>query len=213
MTISESLFTEDAFSGGGDGPVAGTDEVGRGPLAGEVVAAAVILDPSQPIVGLNDSKKLSVKQREQCFAEICAKARAFAVARATVAEIDSLNILRASLLAMQRAVENLELQPAFVYVDGNRCPDWQYQSEAVVKGDSRVPAIAAASVLAKVTRDREMLQLDARYPGYGFARHKGYPTSQHLAALQTLGPCDIHRRSFAPVAQLLDADCTKIVQS
>jgi len=182
---------------------AGTDEVGRGPLAGEVVAAAVILDPSRPISGLADSKKLSAKQREQCYEQILLQTVACAVGRASVAEIDRLNILHASMLAMQRAVEALATQPEFVFVDGNRCPPWSYQSQAVVKGDSLVPAIAAASILAKVTRDREMALLDAEYPGYGFAQHKGYPTAQHVAALQTLGPCPIHRRSFAPVAALL----------
>ncbi|MCG8413625.1 MAG: ribonuclease HII [Pseudomonadales bacterium] len=182
---------------------AGTDEVGRGPLAGDVVAAAVILDPELPIDGLDDSKKLTARQREACFEEIQRKARSFAVARATVAEIDQLNILQASLLAMQRAVTALDLQPEFVYVDGNHCPNWQYRSQAVVKGDSLVPAIAAASVLAKVTRDREMIAFEQTYPGYGFAQHKGYPTAQHLQALRQLGPTPIHRLSYAPVAQLL----------
>ena len=182
---------------------AGTDEVGRGPLAGDVVAAAVILDPNQPINGLADSKQLSAKQREACYLQIRATALAYAVGRASVNEIDRLNILHASLLAMRRAVEALTTQPEFVFVDGNRCPPWPYRSEAVVKGDSRVPAIAAASILAKVTRDNEMQLLEQQYPGYGFAQHKGYPTAQHLAALQTLGPCQIHRRSFAPVARLL----------
>ncbi len=204
MTYNNPLFADDDFHGRGREPFAGTDEVGRGPLAGEVVAAAVILDPDQPISGLDDSKKLSERQRERCFQEICAKAQAYAIASATVAEIDQLNILHASLLAMQRAVTQLAVQPAFVYVDGNRCPDWHYPSQAVVKGDSRVPAIAAASILAKVTRDREMVEMDARYPGYGFARHKGYPTAQHLSALRKLGPCELHRTSFAPVAELLN---------
>lgn len=184
--------------------VAGTDEVGRGPLAGDVVAAAVILDPARPIIGLDDSKKLSSKQRQQCFEQIQQKAQAYAVARASVAEIDGLNILQASLLAMHRAVALLRLQPEFVYVDGNHCPQWQYRSQAIIKGDSLVPAIAAASVLAKVTRDAEMIELEDCYPGYGFAQHKGYPTPAHLAALKQLGPCAIHRRSFAPVARLLD---------
>lgn len=182
---------------------AGTDEVGRGPLAGAVVAAAVILNPAQPIAGLGDSKQLSEKQREQCYGQILQFAVAFAIGRASVIEIDRLNILHASLLAMQRAVEALSTQPEFVLVDGNRCPLWRYRSQAVVKGDARVAEIAAASIVAKVTRDREMRLLDAEYPGYGFARHKGYPTPQHLLALQELGPCPIHRRSFAPVAQLL----------
>lgn len=180
---------------------AGTDEVGRGPLAGDVVAAAVILDPARPMTGLADSKQLSEQQRERGFAQIIEKALAFAVGRASVAEIDQLNILHASLLAMQRAVEALVIQPEFVFVDGNRCPPWRYRSQAVVKGDSRVQAIAAASILAKVTRDREMTLLDTQFPGYGFARHKGYPTAQHMTALQLLGPCPIHRHSFAPVAR------------
>lgn len=191
-----------------DGPVgllcAGTDEVGRGPLAGDVVAAAVILDPARPVTGLADSKQLTEKQRARCADQLMNRALAFAVGRASVAEIDQLNILQASLLAMRRAVTALAMQPEFVFVDGNFCPDWHYRSQAVVKGDSRVPAIAAASILAKVTRDQEMCVLDADYPGYGFARHKGYPTAQHLAALQALGPCPIHRRSYAPVARLLD---------
>jgi|TARA_B100000959_G_scaffold287060_1_gene369003 ribonuclease HII len=182
---------------------AGTDEVGRGPLAGDVVAAAVILDPLKPIEGLDDSKKLTEKRRQDCYARIIDRASAWAVARASVTEIDRLNILQASLLAMHRAVAALELQPEFVYVDGNHCPEWSYPSQAIVKGDARVPSIAAASVIAKVTRDREMTELDGIYPGYGFARHKGYPTSLHLEALRKLGPCEIHRRSFAPVAKLL----------
>lgn len=183
--------------------VAGVDEVGRGPLAGDVVAAAVILDPARPVRGLADSKALSEARREQLFPVIIANARCWAVARATVAEIDSLNILQASLLAMTRAVTALSLQPDFVYVDGNRCPQWRYRSEAMVKGDSRMAEIAAASIVAKVTRDRELVELDSRYPGYGLARHKGYPTSEHLAALSRLGVTPIHRRSFAPVADLL----------
>lgn len=182
---------------------AGTDEVGRGPLAGDVVAAAVILNPETPIMGLDDSKKLTARQRELCFEEIKANAIAFAIARASVAEIDQLNILQASLLAMKRAVSALDVQPEFVYVDGNHCPDWQYPSQAIVKGDSLVPAIAAASVLAKVTRDREMIAFEQTYPGYGFAQHKGYPTAQHLQALRTLGVTPIHRSSYAPVAQIL----------
>ncbi|MCY4357629.1 MAG: ribonuclease HII [Gammaproteobacteria bacterium] len=182
------------------GLVAGTDEAGRGPLAGDVIAAAVILDSGISIAGLNDSKKLTALQRENCFREIRHKAQAFAIERATVEEIDRLNILQASLLAMQRAVEALTPQPQFVYVDGNHCPKWSYLSQAVIKGDSRVAAIAAASVLAKVTRDREMIALDQQYPGYGFARHKGYPTEHHLKVLRYLGPSPVHRRSFGPVA-------------
>ncbi|AMX02230.1 ribonuclease HII [Microbulbifer thermotolerans] len=186
------------------GPLlAGVDEVGRGPLAGDVVAAAVILDPNKTIEGLADSKKLSEKKRELLFDEIRERALCFAVARATVEEIDRLNILHASLLAMRRAVENLRIQPEFVVVDGNRKPDWNYPCDTVVKGDGRVAAIAAASILAKVTRDREMVALDGEYPGYGLSAHKGYPTKAHLEALERLGPSPIHRQSFAPVKQLV----------
>ena len=183
--------------------VAGVDEAGRGPLAGEVVAAAVILDPLALIVGLADSKKLSATQREKLFIEIKLQAMAYAIASASVDEIDKLNILQASLLAMKRAVSALAIQPKLVYVDGSRCPLWSYRSEAVVKGDGKIAAIAAASVLAKVTRDHAMQQLDTSYPGYGLARHKGYPTKVHLEALRALGPSPIHRKSFAPVAELL----------
>lgn len=180
------------------------DEVGRGPLAGDVVAAAVILDPARPIEGLNDSKKLSEKKREFLFDVIRERALGFSIARASVAEIDEINILHASLLAMKRAVESLSLQPEHVLVDGNRLPRWRYSSEAVVKGDSRVAAIAAASILAKVTRDRELVALDADYPGYGLAVHKGYPTPLHLDALAALGASPIHRRSFGPVRKVLE---------
>ena len=183
--------------------IAGTDEVGRGPLAGEVVAAAVILDPAIPIPGLNDSKKLSDKQRQQLVILIEERALALAIGRSSVMEIDVLNILQASLLAMRRAVEALPLRPQLVYVDGNHLPDWRYKSKAIVRGDATIPAIAAASVLAKVTRDREMEALDSLYPGYGLAKHKGYPTKQHLEALAKLGPSPIHRKSFAPVSALL----------
>lgn len=184
--------------------VAGTDEVGRGPLAGDVVAAAVILDPAVPIEGLNDSKKLTESQRQILSRTIRQNSLAWAVGRASVAEIDRINILQASLLAMSRAVAALQLVPEFVYVDGNHCPKWSYQSQAVVKGDSRVAAIAAASIIAKTTRDKEMLELDSHYPNYGFASHKGYPTKAHLQALKVHGPCEIHRRSFAPVAALIN---------
>lgn len=183
--------------------VAGVDEVGRGPLAGDVVAAAVILDPARPVEGLNDSKKLSEAQRDALYPVILSNSLACAVARASVEEIDRFNILQASLLAMTRAVMALGVQPEFVYVDGNHCPKWKYRSQAVVKGDSRIAAIAAASIVAKVTRDRELVELDAVYPGYGLARHKGYPTPEHLQALSLLGVTPIHRRSFAPVAQAL----------
>jgi len=181
--------------------VAGVDEVGRGPLCGAVVTAAVILDPGKPILGLNDSKKLSLLRREALFDEIREKALAWCVARAEVAEIDRLNILHATMLAMQRAVEGLAVQPRLALIDGNRCPKLAVPSSPVVKGDSQVPAIAAASILAKVTRDREMQALDALYPGYGLAGHKGYPTAEHLEALKRLGPTPIHRRSFAPVRE------------
>lgn len=183
-------------------PCAGTDEVGRGPLAGDVVAAAVILNPERPISGLTDSKKLSAGRRQQLAQQIKEAASAWCIARASVAEIDRLNILQASLLAMQRAVAGLQVQPQFVYVDGNHLPAWDYASQAVVKGDLLVPSIGAASILAKVARDTEMVELDKRYPGYGFGQHKGYPTGAHLAALRALGPCAIHRRSYAPVAAL-----------
>lgn len=178
---------------------AGCDEVGRGPLAGDVVAAAVILDPENPIAGLDDSKKLTEKKREQLFIEIQQKAKSWCIARASVTEIDTINILQASLLAMTRAVQGLDIQPEHVLVDGNKLPKWNYPAEAVVKGDSRVAAISAASILAKVTRDREMVELDKTYPGYGFADHKGYPTKVHMDALDKLGITPIHRTSYAPV--------------
>lgn len=186
--------------------VAGVDEVGRGPLAGDVVAAAVILDPGRPVAGLKDSKKLSAPRREQLALEIRECALAWSVARATVVEIDKHNILQASLLAMHRAVLALAPQPAYVLVDGNRLPRWEYASEPVVRGDDRVPAIAAASILAKVQRDSELVELEELYPGYGFAAHKGYPTAAHLAALQRLGVTPVHRRSFAPVRALLESE-------
>jgi ribonuclease HII len=185
------------------GNIAGVDEVGRGPLAGNVIAAAVILDPANTISGLADSKVLTASKRIHLFDQIQKKALAFALGKASVIEIDKLNILQASLLAMKRAVSALELHPDFIYVDGNRCPHWAYPCQAVIKGDSKIMAIAAASILAKVTRDNEMLELDLIYPGYGLAQHKGYPTPQHLLSLKNLGPCPIHRRSFHPVAALL----------
>ena len=184
--------------------IAGVDEVGRGPLAGPVVTAAVILDPAQPIEGLADSKALSEKRREALFDEIKAKAKAWAIGRAEVEEIDELNILQATMLAMQRAVADLDISPNHVLVDGNRCPDLPCSSEAIIKGDGTVPVISAASIIAKVTRDREMVAMDEEYPGYGLAGHKGYPTKAHIAALQELGVTPIHRRSFAPVRRLLD---------
>jgi len=183
--------------------IAGVDEVGRGPLAGPVVAAAVILDPARPIAGLADSKQLSATRREQLAAEIRAKSLAWALGRAEVAEIDQINILQAALLAMRRAVENLNVAPDQALVDGNRCPRLACPCEAIVKGDVTVPAISAASILAKVARDAELRELHERYPHYGFARHKGYPTAAHVDALRRHGPCPEHRRSFAPVAAVL----------
>jgi ribonuclease HII len=184
--------------------VAGVDEVGRGPLCGPVVTAAVILDPLRPIQGLNDSKKLTEARREKLFDEIRDKALAWCIGRAEVEEIDRLNILQATFLAMQRAVEGLHIQPRLALIDGNRCPKLAVPSAPVVQGDAKVPAIAAASILAKVSRDREMAELELVYPGYGLAGHKGYPTPAHLEALRRLGPTPIHRRSFAPVRALLD---------
>ncbi len=185
--------------------VAGVDEVGRGPLCGAVVTAAVILDPNRPILGLNDSKKLTEARREKLYDEICEKALSWHIARAEVEEIDKLNILHATMLAMQRAVEGLHITPKMAMIDGNRCPKLSMPSEAVVKGDSKVPAIAAASILAKVSRDREMAAFELIYPGYGIGGHKGYPTPVHLEALARLGPTPIHRRSFAPVRQAYEA--------
>ena len=183
--------------------LAGVDEAGRGPLAGDVLAAAVILDPAQPVSGLRDSKQLSARQREHLAQSIRDCALCWAIGRASVEEIDCLNILQATLLAMRRVVEALTVQPDYVQVDGNRLPSWSYPSESVVKGDSRVPAIAAASILAKTQRDAEMSAFEHQYPGYGFARHKGYGTPEHLAALGRLGPTPLHRRSFAPVRAAL----------
>ena len=183
--------------------IAGTDEVGRGPLAGDVVAAAVILYPKKPIAGLGDSKKLTAKQREACFEAIVRDAKCYALGRASVAEIEAINILQASLLAMQRAIVALTIQPQFVFVDGNRCPKWSYPSLAIINGDSLIPSISAASIIAKVSRDREMQILDREFPGYGFASNMGYPTPAHLAALQSLGASAVHRRTFAPVARIL----------
>lgn len=183
--------------------IAGVDEAGRGPLAGPVVAAAVILDPDRPIAGLNDSKKLSEKKREVLFDEIRLKAISWSIAQASVEEIDQLNILHASMLAMKRAVEALVIQPDFVRVDGNRLPRWTYSAEPVIGGDASVACIAAASILAKVQRDRDMIELDRQHPGYGLAVHKGYPTKAHLESLRRLGVTDIYRKSFRPVAELM----------
>jgi len=188
---------------GVNGLIAGVDEAGRGPLAGPVVAAAVILDDLQPIVGLADSKVLTEKKRERLFDEIRARALCFSIAQASVEEIDHLNILQATLLAMRRAVEGLRLAPKLVLVDGNRLPLLPMRSEAIVKGDSLVAAISAASILAKVTRDRWCHEVDAQYPDYGFARHKGYGTALHLAALKAHGACPQHRTSFRPVTEVL----------
>ena len=184
----------------GPGLVAGVDEAGRGPLAGPVFAAAVILDELNPIVGLADSKKLSPKRRESLYESIKARALCCCVAQASVEEIDDLNILQATLLAMRRAVEGLRLKPVKVLVDGNRLPLLDVRAEAIVQGDALVPAISAASILAKVERDRWCQQIDAQFPVYGFARHKGYGTAEHLAALRQHGPSPWHRRSFSPVA-------------
>lgn len=181
------------------GLVAGVDEAGRGPLAGPVVAAAVILDDLNPIKGLDDSKKLTAKRREQLFDDIMAKALCVSIAQASIEEIDNLNILQATMLAMQRAVLGLRLPPTKVLIDGNRVPVLPMLAEAIVGGDAKVEAISAASILAKVTRDRWCEQIDAQYPAYGFAKHKGYGTAQHLAALQQFGATPLHRYSFAPV--------------
>ena len=182
----------------------GVDEAGRGPLAGPVVAAAVMLDPGQHIDGLRDSKKLSAAARERLADEIRKRAAAWCVAEASVEEIDRLNILHATMLAMQRAVAGLQRPPDEVWVDGNRCPNWGWRSQAVVKGDDKVAAIAAASILAKTSRDHFMCKLHEEYPAYGFARHMGYGTAAHMAALQAHGACPQHRRSFAPVKLVLD---------
>ncbi|MCK4609040.1 MAG: ribonuclease HII [Gammaproteobacteria bacterium] len=183
--------------------IAGVDEVGRGPLAGPVVAAAVILDHAKLVAGIADSKALSHKRREELFPLIQQATIAWAIGRAEVAEIDELNILQASLLAMKRAVEKLPIQPDQVLVDGTHCPDLSCPVTAIIKGDQLEPAISSASILAKVTRDREMEVYDAYYPEYGFAAHKGYGTKQHLAALQKYGITPLHRRSFAPVTALI----------
>lgn len=181
----------------------GVDEAGRGPLCGPVVAAAVILDPARPIAGLADSKKLSEKRRSALAIEIREKALAWCIAEASVAEIDRLNILHATMLAMQRAVAGLSVVPARVQVDGNRCPRLDLPCEAVVKGDSLVAEISAASILAKTARDALLVELDRRYPQYGLAGHKGYPTAAHLAALKAHGACEIYRTSFGPVRDII----------
>ncbi|SES85008.1 ribonuclease HII [Thalassotalea agarivorans] len=183
--------------------IAGVDEVGRGPLVGDVVTAAVILDPDNPIDGLMDSKKLSEKRRAALSEEIREKALAFAIGRATPEEIDTINILHATMLAMQRAVQSLNVEPDYVLVDGNRTPEFGIPAEPVVKGDARVAEISAASILAKVARDEEMIALDKLHPEYGFASHKGYPTKAHLEKIVEHGVLDCYRKSFKPVAQVL----------
>ncbi|QYK06420.1 ribonuclease HII [Shewanella zhangzhouensis] len=205
MAVYKNLSAEQALLLQ-QGRVAGVDEVGRGPLVGDVVTAAVILDPSKPITGLNDSKKLSEKKRDALYLEIMDKALAVSVGRASPREIDELNILHATMLAMQRAVAGLAIVPESVLVDGNRTPDFGLPAHAVVKGDGLIAAISAASVIAKVTRDREMEELDARYPQYGFAGHKGYPTKAHFEALSAHGVLPEHRRSFRPVREWLEAN-------
>ena len=196
------MTAADLFEGTAGHLVAGVDEVGRGPLAGDVVAAAVILTDSPP-EGVTDSKMLTPERREALAERIRDEAVSWALGRATLAEIDELNILQASLLAMRRAVEALPIQPSLVLVDGNRLPKWPYEARAIVKGDLTEPSIGAASILAKVQRDAEMLALHEHYPAYGFDRHKGYPTKAHLAALETAGISPVHRRSFGPVRRLL----------
>jgi ribonuclease HII len=183
--------------------ICGVDEAGRGPLAGPVFAAAVILDPARPIIGLADSKKLSERKRERLALEIRERAMAWAIAAATVEEIDRLNILQATMLAMARAVDGLAMEPDEVLVDGNRCPNWRFRARAIIGGDATVPAISAASILAKTARDAEMRLLHLRYPLYGLDRHKGYGTAAHLAALSAHGPAPFHRRSFSPIRELL----------
>lgn len=186
--------------------VAGVDEVGRGPLAGDVVAAAVILPRDCKIQGIADSKKLTEARREKVLKEIEAHAICLAIGRASVDEIDSMNILQATLLAMVRAVDGLTVVPEHVLVDGNRLPNWNFEATPIIGGDALVPAISAASIVAKVARDKEMIQLGVEYPEYGFERHKGYGTRQHLLALQEHGPLDCHRRSFAPIKKIIERE-------
>lgn len=206
MSLTQSVFEFEQDHAEQHRPdrTAGVDEAGRGPLAGAVYAAAVILPDNYDLPGLTDSKKLTQRRRELLFDAIQQQAVGFAIHAVSASDIDKINIFQATMLAMKSAVEALETAPEFVYVDGNRCPDWSYPCAALVKGDSRLACIAAASVLAKVARDREMLTLDAQYPAYGFARHKGYPTAVHLAALVEHGPCPAHRSSYAPVARAIE---------
>lgn len=187
--------------------ICGVDEAGRGPLVGSVVAGAVVLDPNQPIMGLRDSKKLSPARREKLYAEIMQKARAWGIGQASPSEIDTLNILQATMLAMRRAIEALSERlgewPSKALIDGNHCPILPIASEAIIKGDAKEPAISAASIIAKVTRDQQMQVLHAQYPQYGFNQHMGYPTEAHMQALKQYGPCEEHRRTFAPVRDLI----------
>ena len=188
--------------------VCGVDEAGRGPLVGAVVAGAVVLDPSNPIEGLRDSKKLTASRREFLYEQIMEKAKAWGVGQASPAEIDEINILQATMLAMRRAIEDLTMRlgawPDKALIDGNRCPELPISAEAIIKGDAKEPAISAASIIAKVTRDRQMQILDRLHPQYGFAQHMGYPTEAHFAALKEFGVCDEHRRSFSPVRKVLE---------
>ena len=190
--------------------ICGVDEAGRGPLVGSVVAGAVVLDPNHPIEGLRDSKKLSPAKREFLFEQIVSNAKAWGIGEASAQEIDQINILQATMLAMRRAIEDLTTRlgawPDKALIDGNRCPELSIPAEAIVKGDSKEPAISAASILAKVTRDRQMMILHEQYPQYGFAQHMGYPTEFHFAALKQFGVCDQHRRSFSPVRNVLEVN-------
>ena len=189
--------------------VCGVDEAGRGPLVGAVVAGAVVLDPNNPIEGLKDSKKLTAARREYLYEQIMEKAKAWGVGEASPLEIDQINILQATMLAMRRAIEDLATRlgtwPDKALIDGNRCPELPIAAEAIVKGDAKEPAISAASIVAKVTRDRQMMSLHERHPEYGFAQHMGYPTEAHVAALKQYGACDQHRRSFSPVRKVLES--------
>jgi ribonuclease HII len=189
--------------------VCGVDEAGRGPLVGAVVAGAVVLDPNNPIEGLKDSKKLTAARREYLYEQIMEKAKAWGVGEASPLEIDQINILQATMLAMRRAIEDLATRlgtwPDKALIDGNRCPELPIAAEAIVKGDAKEPAISAASIMAKVTRDRQMMSLHERHPEYGFAQHMGYPTEAHFAALKQYGACDQHRRSFSPVRKVLES--------
>jgi ribonuclease HII len=188
--------------------ICGVDEAGRGPLVGAVVAGAVVLDPNNPIEGLKDSKKLTATRREYLYEQIMSKAKAWGVGEASPAEIDEINILQATMLAMQRAIEDLATRlgkwPNKALIDGNRCPELPIAAEAIVKGDAKEPAISAASIIAKVTRDRQMMALHEQHPQYGFAQHMGYPTEAHFAALKQYGACEQHRRSFSPVRKVLE---------